>query len=345
MEKILIVGAGATGSLAASMLARKAQLSLTVWDKGGGGGGRMTTRRNVSDHQIDLGAQYITRFCKDGGCHSTAVEQLKDRIFDELVSDNVLVPFTGVIEGEMKHDSINYVCPEGMSNVPKHFLQQSKANCLFRRQLKTVNINPATNQITCGWSQDGSNGSETFDGLILTLPVPQLLNLEGNMIESIHKQDLDNLRTVEYSSRYAMGLGFDTPIPHTSWTGKYFNHPIIRYACWDNLKRGQSTSKPSLLVHTSVPFGLQHLEDDKDAVSRMVTEALPEVIPGLPTPSYSYIIRWRYSQVFKPYPGSPGCVVLHVNPLVIATGDAFNHSNLEGCITAANSTVETLLNQ
>lgn len=345
MEKVLIVGAGATGSLAASILASKAQnISLTVWDKGGGGGGRMTTRRNMSEHQIDLGAQYITRFCKDG--YNSREEQLKDKIFDELVSNKVLVPFTGAIEGDTNDSSnVNYVCPSGMNGVPKYFLQQSKANCIFRRQLKSVDVNSATNQISCGWSQDDSQGKETFDGLILTLPVPQLLGLEGNIIESLQKQEVDNLKTVEYSSRYAMGIGFDSPVPSSSWTGRYFKHPIIRYASWDNLKRGQPTNKPSLLIHTSVPFGLKHLEEDKAAVSSMITAALPEVIPGLPTPSFSYIIRWRYSQVFKPYPGTPGCAVLHVNPLVVATGDAFTHSNLEGCISAASSTAETLMNR
>ena len=62
---LLIVGAGLTGSVTASLLRRKFPkdvLSITVWEKSRGAGGRMTTNRNPSDPRCtaDLGAQYVS---------------------------------------------------------------------------------------------------------------------------------------------------------------------------------------------------------------------------------------------------------------------------------------------
>lgn len=359
MDKLLVVGAGATGALTASLLSEKAAqhfTSMTVWDKANGCGGRMTTRRNETHHQIDMGAQYLTRF--NSASDSAEEKLMKDGIFKELVDNGVLSPFTGAIEGDptppplqsttdgsSAASSVNYVCRSGMNSVPKYFLRKSVLDCHFQRQLKSVDIDLATKQIECGWSHSGVEGKETFNCLILTTPIPQLLSLAGNFTDMIQRSHLDNLKSVEYSSRYAMGLGFEDTVPDTTWSAKYFKHPIIRYACWDHLKRGGvPANKPCLLVHTSVPFGLQHLEEDKDAVSALIGQALPEVLPGLPTPKYTYLLRWRYSQVFRPYPSTPGCVVLHSDPLVIATGDAFTHSNIEGCIVAASHTVGAFLN-
>ena len=46
--------------------------------------------------------------------------------YQELLSSNVLVPFTGIIEGERKQDGVkHFVAPAGISSVVKHFLHSS----------------------------------------------------------------------------------------------------------------------------------------------------------------------------------------------------------------------------
>ena len=64
-HRLLIVGAGLTGSVTASLLRRKFPkdlLDITVWEKSRGAGGRMNTNRRATDPKatIDLGAQYIS---------------------------------------------------------------------------------------------------------------------------------------------------------------------------------------------------------------------------------------------------------------------------------------------
>ena len=53
----------------------------------------------------------------------------------------------------------------------------------------------------------------------------------------------------------------------------------------------------SLVVHTSVPFGLQHLELDKEEVRPIILEELHKLVPGLPQPTSTKCQKWRYSQV------------------------------------------------
>lgn len=96
---------------------------------------------------------------------------------------------------------------------------------------------------------------------------------------------------------------------------------------------------PSLLVHTSVPFGIQHLEMDINDVKNIIVSHVNKILPDLPVPVNSRCIRWRYSQVSRSVEGAPGCAVLCDTPLLIACGDVFSHSNFDGCIESALSVV------
>lgn len=66
-HRLLIVGAGLTGSVSAALLRKKFAkqlLDITFWEKSRGAGGRMNTNRFPSDSNglssVDLGAQYIS---------------------------------------------------------------------------------------------------------------------------------------------------------------------------------------------------------------------------------------------------------------------------------------------
>lgn len=56
---------------------------------------------------------------------------------------------------------------------------------------------------------------------------------------------------------------------------------------------------PSVVVHTSVPFGIEHLECDMEKVQKLILEHLRDVLPGLPEPASIKCHRWRYSQVIS----------------------------------------------
>jgi len=149
---------------------------------------------------------------------------------------------------------------------------------------------------------------------------------------------------VQYSSRYAVALYFDQGVKiDVPWTCKYVvDSPCVRFISVDSRKRfGKDPEDigPSLLVHTSVPFGIQHLEMEMNDVKDIIISHVNKILPDLPVPVNSRCIRWRYSQVSRSVEGTPGCAVLCDIPLLIACGDAFSHSNFDGCIESALSVV------
>ena len=343
--KLLIVGAGLTGSLTAALLQRICPgLSVTVWDKARGAGGRMSTHRdpNHPNLHVDMGAQYISRSA--GKPHEDReLESLKEQLYEELISNETFVPFSGRIDGE--RDDLKtpeqYVSPKGMNSITKHFLQKSKADVLYQQQLAEINIESSEQggKISC---KCVSGDCQNFDSVILTLPVPQFLRLQGNLTSALDQKTLSDLSAVKYSSRYALGVFYEKSILADS-SAMYFDDPVIRFLAWDTAKRGGGDSGSSLLLHTSVPFGIQHLEDDKEEVKVTMLKRLGELVKGLPQPDHTHLIRWRYSQVSQAYPGSPGCLVLSRDPLVVITGDGFSDSNFENCIRAAQVTTRTVV--
>ncbi|XP_075891287.1 renalase isoform X2 [Nelusetta ayraudi] len=280
MSRVLIVGAGLTGSLCACLLQRELQskVHIVVWDKARGSGGRMSTSRppDPSSHTADLGAQYISA--------TPAYAKSHHSWYSELLSAGLLQPLSARIEG-LRHsdDSQNYVTPLGMCSLVKHYLSESGAELFFGRHVTGLYRRGASWEV-----QKKAGGSETFDAVILTMPVPQILQLEGDV------------------TQYIAGLG------------------------------------PSLVVHTSVPFGLKHLERDKEEVQPIILEELYKLLPDLPQPTSIKCQKWRYSQVQTSVADCPGHMTVLDGPLLVCSGDAFSHSNFDGCVESALSVLGVL---
>ena len=340
---VAVLGAGPTGVLTASLISKKfPDLTVTLWEKEDAcKGGRMSTHQDPADpaSHVDMGAQYITHYPPTTGDHW--LTRIKEQIFHDLITNNVLIPFQGLIEGTPPLNTSqltnHYVCPNGLSAVPNHILAQSKINTQYNTLVRAIDINKDQRKVLIQYNDSCYTDA---DVVIITFPIPQFLSLKGNIMEHVTTNVLKHLTDVSYSSRYAIALFFSKKLtpPTTSWTAKYFDHHIIRYACWDALKyavgSGPRPINPALLVHSTVPFGLEQ-EHEEETVTDILTTAAMEVIPGLPHPSHTHIIKWRYSQVHKGYAGtSNGHVVISDIPLVILTGDSFTRSNFEGCIEA-----------
>ncbi|XP_010603302.1 renalase isoform X6 [Fukomys damarensis] len=247
------------------------------------GGGRMTTA--ISPHNplctADLGAQYVTCTPQYDKKHQT--------FYDELLAHGVLKPLVSPIEGTMmKEGDCNFVAPQGVSSVVKHYLNQSVISECQRQQLESVN----------------------------------------------------------YSSRYALGLFYEAGTKiDVPWAGKYItSNPCIRFVSIDNKKRNIESSEigPSLVIHTTVPFGVTHLEHSIEDVQELILQQLENILPGLPQPVAVKCHKWRYSQVTGGPDKCPGQMTLHLKPFLVCGGDGFTQSNLDGCITSALCLLEAL---
>ncbi|GAB5578305.1 renalase isoform X9 [Prionailurus iriomotensis] len=138
MARVLIVGAGLTGSLCAALLRKETPrpVHLTVWEEAGDSG-----------------------------------------FYDELLAHGLLKPLTSPIEGMvMKEGDCNFVAPQGLSSVVKHYLGESGAEVSFRHRVTQINLRNGK------WEVSKETGSpERFDIVVLTMPVPQILQLRGDI--------------------------------------------------------------------------------------------------------------------------------------------------------------------
>ncbi|XP_012989382.1 renalase isoform X2 [Esox lucius] len=339
MSRVLIVGAGLTGSVCACLLRREManKVKIVVWDKSRGTGGRMSTSRSPSDASciVDLGAQYITA--------TPHYAQIHHNFYEELLASGVLKPLVSLVEGEVVKvgGQKNYITPTGVSSIVKHFLKQSGAEVLFDHHVTHIYRKGSSWEVS-----PKGRAPEQFDAVVLTMPVPQILQLQGDVGSLLEDSQRLLLEAVSYSSRYALGLFYKAQAHiHVPWAAKYIsNNPCIRFIAIDNKKRNLESSEcgPSIVVHTSVPFAMKHLEETNQQVEAIILEELNKLLPGLPQPDSIKCQKWRYSQVTSSVAACPGQMTLLSRPLLVCGGDSFTHSNFDGCIESALKVCDVL---
>jgi len=338
--RILVVGGGITSAVTTYHLADKlTKCNICVWDKARGAGGRMATSRSSGNPQckVDLGAQYIS-------CEPQNQVANKD-IYDELISAELLKDLNPQEIAGFRHGddgSKHYVTPQGMSSLVKHFFKRSGVSVDFGKSVTDISLAEKKVEVT---TQEGKK--EAFDGIILTLPIPQVLGLKGDIEKMIlnNATILHNLKSVEYSTRFALGLFYDASVDlGVDWTAKYISgHNIYRYVAIDNKKRGDLTAPTSVVAHTSVPFGIQNIEATPDSMKDMLVKSLLELFPTWPHPASVKCLKWKFSQVSRPYPSTDCHLVLNQDPLIILAGDAFTKSGLDGCALSAKAAANSFL--
>ncbi|XP_067858638.1 renalase [Heptranchias perlo] len=330
MARVLIVGAGLTGSLCASLFRRESanKLKVAVWEKERGAGGRMSTSRSPHDPNCtaDLGAQYITV--------TPFYAEKHQSFYEELLSLGILKPLLSPVEGMiLREEGIrNYVAPQGISSIVKYYLSDSEV--LYDRHVTYINLKEGKLEVG-----SKSGPSEMFDAVVLTMPVPQTLQLQGHIKTFINESQRQRLEVASYSSRFALALFYEAGTQiGVPWAAKYVaNNPCIRFISIDNKKRGLESPevRPSIVVHTTVQFGAENVHKDKEEVEPLILDQLQQVLPGLPKPTSTKCHKWRYSQVISAVSNCPGQMTLDVEPLLVCGGDGFTHSNFDGCTESA----------
>uniref|UniRef100_A0A8C1S1V0 Renalase, FAD-dependent amine oxidase n=1 Tax=Cyprinus carpio TaxID=7962 RepID=A0A8C1S1V0_CYPCA len=147
--------------------------------------------------------------------------------------------------------------------------QNTGAEVLYERHVTHIH------QKDTGWEVCHKAGApDRFDIVVVTMPVPQILQLQGDVESLIGENQRRMLEAVSYSSRYALGLFYkaDTQID-IPWAAKYVQ--------------------------------------EKDAVKPIILEELEKVMPGLPQPDSIKCQKWRYSQVTGSVADCPGQMTLH----------------------------------
>ena len=369
--RCLVVGAGPTGAACLGALrANSAELAVDVWDKGRRPGGRMSTSvsRSSPSRRADLGAQYLTN-------HDRTFAPW----FAEMHSNGVLERATGDIVGQHKAQAElpSYTAPGGMGSVVEAMLQGADVSAATRLvRLEAVAGDGGQQWAATAVEASGSEVCRNYDCVVLTLPVPQLLALGGSVGAALETSNIASaLQGVRYSSRFALSMWWEDSdaavlLDAVPWAGRYVSpdeSASLRFISFEPRMHSSGESRPgeggdcgtaprapALVAHSSVSFGAERLEEDKEAVCAELAAEVRRLIPALPDPCDVRPHKWRFSQVVTSAkdaaaaaaasgsgletldPAAAAWVVPGVPPLVLA-GDAFAASNIEGCLRSGRA--------
>lgn len=367
--RVLLVGGGVTAAAIASQLSKLPErISLTCWDKARRPGGRLTTHHCPSGvGQVDLGPQFITS--KTNDVVYPEIQEMKEAgvlvpVSNELdtTSSLVLTKDSNLLGAPVSTDDItwancapsrsvllfkprNYVAPRGVESVAQFLWSQSRVQPLPHHRLDRLN------RVGDAWvaESDGAGKQETFDMVLLTLPVPQFAGVpttegivSGNFLDEARAgQVFDNLLRVQYFPSFSLGLFYPgQTLLNLDWKWKYFpESELVRFVAVDSLKRGDPTAPTSVCVQSQRWWAREHLDLSKAEALPLLLAEVRRLLPGLPEPTSLICHKWRFSQIRSPYPGLPGAVLLQQNPLLLAAGDSFTYSNLAGCLDSAREAV------
>merc|ERR1711953_667339 len=325
---------------------------------------------SVSGDYRDLHAGHYEALVKDGLLKSLNGkappaqdrEEIGDRVvaaqagFAEKASRPVALDHLYIKQPEEEGDPIslvmtdNYVAPLGTEEIVQDYWNHSGVELEVLRPLEKLNLVTSNCPFTSGkWMATGAGKEEEFEAVVTTMPVPQLLAtpprpegyIEGNFLEVVPQDLLVKLKAVRYNSVFCLGVFFDVDVAEglgIKWKSKYFpEDPAIRYVSFDNSRRGDSSAPTSICVQSHVSFAEKNLHKTKQEMAEPLMDALYHLLPELPPPSSLVSHKWRYSQTSVPFEGTPGAVLLHRSPTLIAAGDSFSHSNFDGCIASAHA--------
>ncbi|RXM34663.1 Renalase [Acipenser ruthenus] len=269
---------------------------IVVWDKARGPGGRTRQQAEVLINDptctADLGAQYITATPYCSSKHQS--------FYEELLAHSILKPLTAPVEGMvMKEDGCcNFITPRGISYIVKHYLGESVKSIKGMQQLKVLKV------VQFVFPLGISFGSLLFDASVwkkdntVSLHVFKFTPVLQLHLQQRTQRQMQKLEAVSYSSRYALGLFYEAGTKIDGpWAAKYItNNPCICFISINNKRHNlESTDAgPAVVIHTSMPFGLENLEG-KEKVEPLILEELP----GLPKPVSTECQKWRYSQVIN----------------------------------------------
>lgn len=272
--KIVVVGAGISGCVCAYQLS-EAGHEVTLVEKGRGVGGRMATRR-MGGARIDHGAQFFT--VRD--------QRMKDLV-EKWQALGKVVPWYDSIAGrEDIPKSIRYRGINGMT-APAKILSQSFS---FEKEFFVDSIffdeEWQINQM------GGANQKLFADHLVLTIPVPQMLELFQRSQFELESKVMNQLEAVKYTRCLSLLGILDRPsiLSHPGTT----THPVPEID-WVSDNKVKGISKVSACtVHANDSYSQQFWEAPNEERVPFLTEAAEECMKAKITDWTCH--RWGFAK-------------------------------------------------
>lgn len=305
-QKILIIGAGIAGLRAAQILSQNS-FAVTIVDKGRGVGGRMATRR-FADTKADHGAQYFS---------------VKSTIFQEFIDDaekQQIVKSWKVTD----RTHLRYICPDGMSALPK-FMAQGLELKLAQKIVR----------IAHGVAFAESGEQYDFDQLIISAPIPQVLQLFEESEILLEDEEKNILNAIQYDPCWAVMAKLKTS-DRTIIGGRILKNSPVSWIV-DNAEKGLTVS-PTITIHASADYSQSHLEANAEKVASELIASISDMVNVEQIDTYQ-IHRWRYALASQR--ASTPFIQLKNYPIYIG-GDAFGIGNVEGAFLSGEAIAQAI---
>jgi len=313
--RVVVVGAGITGLIAAQSLSKNGH-DVVVVDKGRSPGGRIATRR-IDDATLDHGAQFFT---------------VRDSLFESHVSEWIA---SGVVTewcrgfdttAQNNDGYPRYRGVRGMTDIAKHLAQGLDVRC---NKLAFSIARGATSK----WQLKIDDGSVLdADAIIVTCPLPQayalLVTADIELPESMLRTEYDRticlLAVLNQSSAVTKPGGLQHPDETFSFIA-------------DNAIKGIS-SAVALTMHANPQISLKHWDTSTEDVQLLLLERASPWI-GDATVITSQIKKWRLATPLTIWPER-----YWANDMIVLAGDAFGGPKIEGAALSGLSAANYLAN-
>lgn len=321
---VLIVGAGIAGLMAAQVLRDHGIKSVMV-DKGRSAGGRLATRRigpGVADH----GAQFFT----------VRTEEFQAYV-DQWVSEGLVFEWSrGWSDGSLtvaRDGHPRYAVRGGVNKLAKRLADGLDVRVSTR--VKSLEVTAS------GWqARDENDALYIADGVLLTPPVPQSLEILQASAVELTAPDQQALEKITYDPSLTVMLWLDNsaglPAP-----GAVQRHNANLYWIADNKRKGISPDAVVITAQASASYSRQLWEaPDERILSSLRVSLMPFFGEDMKIME-AQLKRWRYAQPTQVYP-EPCLQAANLPPLVFA-GDAFGAPRVEGAATSGLAAGHTLV--
>ena len=186
-----------------------------------------------------------------------------------------------------------------------------------------------------------TEAGKTFSGdtVVLTMPVPQSLQLLKTCNRSLPESDLNALSRIEYDPAIAV-LALMTQSSNVPEPGgvRFTEGPIAFVA--DNHQKGISPDATAITIHIDSQYSRDHWEDSDDAIADFALGQVREwVDPG--HVKTVQVKRWKYSVPIVLYPHS--CMEAFSDPKLVLAGDGFGGPRIEGAVVSGIAAAERIL--
>ncbi|PQV64701.1 hypothetical protein B1R32_104200 [Abditibacterium utsteinense] len=315
MKKVLILGAGISGLVAAREL-EKLGHEVIVVDKGRGIGGRMATRR-FDGAVFDHGAQFFT--ARDAEFQAMVENWMQIGVAREWFRG-----YPTPDESKPRDGHPRFCGTNGMTSIGKHL--SAGLDVQLEEEIERLE---RKNGIWSAFSKSGARFSG--EELILTAPVPQSLSLLKTAklelpVES--QKTLDNLR---YEPCIAVLANLDAPSQIPAPGALYVEGEIVWWL-GDNFQKGVSNRFGSVTIHSTGAFAAEHYDDEDEALIEILgREAAPHLGAGI---ERAQVRRWKFSKPENPLQIGH----LRIENLNLSfAGDIFQGAKIEGAVLSGLS--------